>query len=124
MRISAAHIYEACVVPTLRRVFQQIYGADRESFALHDGRGTARCQHRAGHKRKCLEGTPRTKRTRPRKGVVDQMRPLQMKPALTDVADFQRSVLTEALLHGAVPLLNVLRGSMGIEGCEAHCRRR
>src|ERR1700758_2162151 len=105
MRIAAAQIYEARVVPTLRRVRQQINRADRESLTLHDGSGAARRQHCARNKRKRLEGTPRTKRSRPRKSVVDQMRPLQVKPARTDVADFQRGVLPEALLHRAVPLL-------------------
>src|SRR5713226_9202774 len=120
MRIAAADIHEARVVPALRGVFQQIDGADWKSLTLHEGSGAIRRQHRARHKSKRLEGTPRPQRARSGESVVDQVRPLQMETSRADVADFKRGVLPEALLHGAVPLLDVLRGSVGIEGCEAH----
>src|SRR5713226_1203482 len=45
---------------------------------------------------------------------------LQVETARADVADFERSVLSEALLHRAVPLLNVLRRRVGIERSETH----
>src|ERR1700737_605604 len=120
MRIAAPDIHVARVVPTLRGVFQQIDSADRESLTLNDGSAAARRQHRARHKSKRLEGAPRAKRARSGESVVDQVRSLQMESARADVADFKRGVLPEAFLHGAVPLLDVLRGSVGIEGCKAH----
>src|SRR6266404_7730640 len=91
VRITAAHIHVAPVVPTLRRVFQQIDGADRESLTLHYGGGAARRQQRARHKSERLEGASRAERTRSGKSVVDQVRALQVETARTDVADFQRS---------------------------------
>src|SRR5712664_809754 len=121
MRIAAADIHVTRVVPTLRGVFQQIDGADRESLTLHNGSGAARSQHRAWHKSKRLKGAPRAKWARPGESVVDQVRSLQMETTRADVAEFKRGVLPEALLHGAVPLLDVLRGSVGIESCKAHC---
>src|SRR5882762_6808138 len=81
MRIAAADIHVTRVVPTLRGVFQQIDGADRESFTLHYGGGAARRQHRARHKSKRLEGAPRAKRTRSGESVVDQVRSLQVETA-------------------------------------------
>ena len=81
VRITAPHIHVARVVPTLRRVLQQIDGADRESFTLHDGGGAARRQHRARHKSERLEGAPRAKRARSGKSVVDQVRSLQVETA-------------------------------------------
>src|SRR5258708_21807857 len=50
IRIAAADIHVTRVVPTLRGVFQQIDGADRESFTLHYGGGAARRQPPAGPK--------------------------------------------------------------------------
>src|SRR6267142_6444583 len=81
MRIAAADIHVTRVVPTLRGVFQQIDGADRESFTLHYGGGAARRQHRTRHKSKRLEGAPRAKRARSGESVVDQVRSLQVETA-------------------------------------------
>src|SRR6267154_80432 len=120
MRIAAADIHVSGVVPALRGILEQINGADRESFALHDSRSTARRQYRSRNKCERLERTPRAKRTRSRESVVDQMRSLQVETARADVADFERGVLPKASLHRAVPLLNVLRRCVGIERSETH----
>src|SRR5258708_7335752 len=48
------------------------------------------------------------------------MRSLQVETARADVANFERSVLPEAFLHRAVPLLNVLRRRVGIERSETY----
>src|SRR5260370_30402760 len=108
-RIAAADIQVSRVVPALRGILEQINGADRESFALHHGGSATGRQHRSRNKCERLERTPRAQRTRHRASVVDQMRPLQAETKRADVADFERSVLPEALLDRAVPLLYVLR---------------
>src|SRR5258708_2061316 len=120
MRIPAADIHVSGVVPALSGIFEQINGADRESFALHHSRGAAWRQHGSRNKCERLERTPRAKRTRSGESVVDQMRSLQVETARADVADFERSVLPKAFLHRAVPLLNVLRRRVGIECSETY----
>src|SRR6266851_648627 len=120
MRIAASDIHVSGVVPALRGILEQINGADRESFALHDSGTAAGGQHRSRNKCERLERTPRAKRTRSGESVVDQMRSLQVETARADVADFKRSVLPEAFLHRPVPLLNVLRWCVGIESSETH----
>src|SRR6266478_1913774 len=120
VRIPAADIHVSGVVPALRGIFEQIDGADRESFALHHGGSAAGRQHRSRNKCERLERTPWAKWTRSRESVVDQMRSLQVETARADVADFERSVLPEAFLQRAVPLLNVLRRGVGIERSETH----
>src|SRR5579864_9011282 len=38
-----------------------------------------------------------------------------MKTARTDITDFHRSVGVQTLLHGGIPLLDILRGRMRVE---------
>src|SRR5579863_3393158 len=71
-----------------------------------------------------MERTPRPNGTRSRRCVVDQVRSLQMKTASTEIAHFQGCIFSQTFLHGAVPLLNVLRRSMRIEGRKADRRCR
>ena len=66
MRVPAAQVDVAGVVPTLRAVFQQVNRADRKCFALNDGISTAWGEFRAVDKCKGLERAAGSKRARAR----------------------------------------------------------
>src|SRR5437868_13218221 len=119
-RIPPAHVYIACVIPTLCCVLQQINGAYGERLALHDDIRTARCQNGTGDEGQCLERTPWSKRTWTRSRIVDQVRPLQMKTSRAQIPDFDGCICSEAFLYRTVPLLNVLCRRVRIEGGEAY----
>src|ERR1700688_3749098 len=99
MRVVPAHIDVACVVPALRAVLKQVDGTDGKGLALYDGIRAARWQRRIWHKGKRLKRTARSKRSRSGKRVVDEVRPLQVKPTRAEIAYFERCVPPEALLH-------------------------
>ena len=73
----------------------------------------------SGNEGERLEGTARPKRPGPGKRVVDEMSALEMESASAEVTDVERCVFAEALLHGCIPLLDVLRGRMRVEGGKA-----
>ena len=124
MRIPAPHVDVARVIPTLRAVLQQIDGADRKSHALNHGIRAARRQSGVRDKRKRLEWAAGTERPRTRKSIVDQMRALQVEATRSEIPEFQRSVAPQAFLHGSIPLLNVLRRRVRVEGRETYGRGR
>ena len=124
MRVLPAHVHIACVVPALRRIFQPVDRAYRESLALDNCVGiTARGQSGSVYKGKGFERAPWANGSRSRWGVVDQVSPLKVKSARAQVADRERCVGAEALLQLAVPLLDVLRRRIGIERREANSGR-
>ena len=73
MRVSAAHVYVTRVIPTLRRVFQQIDRADGKGLALDDGVGATGHENRTRDKAQRMERTPRPERSRSRRRVVDKV---------------------------------------------------
>src|SRR5256885_645047 len=107
MRVPAAQVDVAGVVPTLRAVFQQVDRADRKCFALNDGVSTACGEFGAVDKCKRFEWAARSKRTGAGQRVVDQVRALQMKTARTEIPGFERNVPPETLLQRKIPLLDV-----------------
>src|SRR5438270_4002083 len=124
MRIVAADVDVAGIVPALGAVLEQVDGADRKGLALDDGGGAAGRQCCVGHECEGLEGAARPKRSWARERVVDQVSALEVKAARAEIADFDRSAVAEAFLHRAIPLLDILRGGMRIERGEAYGGRR
>src|SRR5256885_1532396 len=120
MRVPAAQVHVAGVVPTLRAVFQQVDRAHRKCFALNDGVSTAWGEFGAVDKCKRFEWAAGSRRARTRQCVVDQVRALQMKTARAEITDFERRVSPETLLQREIPLLDVLRGRVRIERRKTH----
>src|SRR5205085_7602517 len=83
--ILPANIYVTGVVPTLRRIFEQIDCADRERLALDDGVGAARREYCVWNKTECLERTARAERAGSRRRVMDQVRALQVQSARAEM---------------------------------------
>src|SRR5205823_3625622 len=54
-----------------------------------------------------------------RKRIIDEMGPLQMYSVVAEIPEFQRGLVSQALLHREAPLLNVLRRSMRVHGRKA-----
>src|ERR1700687_1428075 len=124
MGITTPHIDVARVVPALRGVLQQIDGADGKRHALdHRIRHTAGWQRRIGDEAQRLERAPWSNRAGSGRRVINQVRSLQVKTARAEITDLEGRILPQALLHGTIPLLNVLRWRMWIECRKAHCRR-
>src|SRR4051812_7970146 len=118
--VPAAYVHISRVIPALGRVFQQVNRAYREGLALNDSVCAAGNQHRVGDEAQRLEGAPRAKRSRTWRRIIDQVGALQVETAGSEIADFECSARSESLFDLRVPLLNVLGGSVGIEGSKAH----
>src|SRR5438874_11270681 len=128
MRVTAAHIDVACVIPTLSAVFQKIDGADRET---HTTIGTSAqrsnvsrvCrQDRAGQESNFREWPPRPNWPWSWQRIIDQVCPLQVDSMCSQISNFQGRFVTQAFLNRTAPLLDVLRRRVWIHGGEADYR--
>src|SRR5437660_230403 len=71
------------------------------------------------HELENLQGAPGTKRAGARRRIVDELGALQMDATRAEIADFESGFAAQALLDRRAPLLDILCGSMGIEGRKA-----
>src|SRR5260221_3801085 len=126
MRVSAADIDIAGVVPGLRGVGEQVDGAD--GSAQRAGGATCRRSRRSGEAWGQAgvrdEFQERERAARPDgagawRRVVDEVGALEMNAASTEVAELESGFAAETLFDGGAPLLDVLGGRVGIEGSEA-----
>src|SRR5260221_5550245 len=126
MRVSAADIDIAGVVPGLRGVGEQVDGAD--GSAQRAGGATCRRSRRngdaCGQAGVCDEFQELERAARPDgagawRRVVDEVGALEMNAASTEVAELESGFAAETLFDGGAPLLDVLGGRVGIEGSEA-----
>ena len=117
IRVPPPQIDIAGVVPASSGVLQQVHRAHGEGRACDRDVGGQDGPIDEGGvliRPACLQ-SPRS-----RKGVVDEVRALQMEAALAVIAGLQRGVAPQALLQRGAPLLHVLRRRVRIEGGEAH----
>src|ERR1700751_2202070 len=71
--ILSADVHVSGVVPTLRRVFEQVNGANRKRLALDYGVSAAGSEHCAGYEAQCVEWTARSEWSRTGRRIVDQV---------------------------------------------------
>src|SRR5947207_3474845 len=112
-------VYPASLVPASRRVFQQVDPRHRERGADHAEVGW---KHGAREEADLRERPAWPDGTRSGRRVVDQVRALQVETAGALVAYFDHGLGGQRLLNGKAPLLDVLRGAVGIGGREADRR--
>ena len=125
--ILAPHVHVAGVIPTLRRVLEQVDRAHGKSLALDNGVGIAAGrQHGAADKGKRLEGAPRSNRARSRRSIVDQVSALQVKTARSQIAYGQRTCCRRSSSPTGCSTAARIARRVGIECREAHrgCRQR
>ena len=127
MRVTAAHIDVACVVPALRRVGEQIDGAHRSAdgsgrtIGGRRGRnGDTRGQRGIVDELENLERAPRADGAGAWRRIVDEVGALQVNAARSEIADLKSGFTAETLLDRRAPLLDILRGGVWIKGGEAH----
>ena len=128
MRVAAADVNVASIVVTLRGVLQQVDGADGKAYlvirATRGGRGVGyvRGQNGAGDEADLWQRSSWANGSRPWRRVVDKVRPLQMNAVRSEIANFECRLMAQTFLHRTAPLLDVLRGCVGIHGSETYRR--
>src|SRR6266852_9530168 len=126
MRVTAAHVDVAGVVPSLRGVGQQVDGADgrAERTGGTAGRRRRRDGYVAGqgcavYELEKLQRAARSDGPGTRRRVVDEVGALQVNAARAEITDFESRFAAEAFFNGGAPLLDVFGRRVGIEGGEA-----
>src|SRR5207245_7417904 len=100
----------------------RVRGSNRACRATGGRRGRdgdARRQDGMIHELENLQGAPGTKRAGARRRIVDELGALQMDATCAEIADFESGFAAQALLDRRAPLLDILCGSMGMEGRKA-----
>src|SRR6266852_6117843 len=127
MRIAAAHVDVTGVVPTLRRVGEQVDGAHGRAddsygtISRRGGRdGSARRQDSIVDELEDFEGAARADGAGARRRIVDEVGALKMNAACPEIADFESGLAVETLLDRGAPLLDILCGSVRVKGRKAH----
>jgi len=126
MRVSAADIDIAGVVPGLRGVGEQVDGADGSAKRACGAtcRRSRRNGDTCGQAGVCDEFQELERAAGPDgagawRRVVDEVGALEMNAASTEVAELESGFAAETLFDGSAPLLDVLGRRVGIEGSEA-----
>src|SRR5262249_59885584 len=84
--VTAANVDIARVVPAARRILQQVDRAHRKG-RIQDG--DVGRKYRAVHEARGLVWPPRLNQAGPGKHIVDEVSPLQVQAAVSQIADLQ-----------------------------------